>query len=193
MIGCSWSLVQKGGVSIGGGVSWRRACCALLRVAARCLLACCAAHAPLPRHPLNTATHSRAHNHTQHAQPPATAAAAAARFKDSFLSPPRSLEFDRGGVAYPAALEGNPLGRAFLTLIGAYGRKQRLLNGASVLHRAIAEAAEDARLYEGAAAHCALRFVAAPPPPGCLFQRATAPVRSCCCVGRSRCPPLPRY
>ncbi|GBF96208.1 hypothetical protein Rsub_08753 [Raphidocelis subcapitata] len=72
----------------------------------------------------------------------------AARFKDSFLSPPASLEFDRGRVRYPPQLEGNPLGRGLLRLIGAYGQKQQLANGAAILYNAITEQAEDKRLHE---------------------------------------------
>lgn len=53
-------------------------------------------------------------------------------------------------MQYPAALEGNPLGRGLLTLMGAYSRKQQLANGASILYYAVTEAAEDGRLLEGA-------------------------------------------
>lgn len=92
--------------------------------------------------------HSLQKNSHTHTEPTTQLTQSAARFRDSFQSPPESLEFDRGRVEYPAALEGNLLGRALLSLIGAYGKKQRLLNGASVLHRAVAEASEDERLYE---------------------------------------------
>lgn len=39
--------------------------------------------------------------------------------------------------------------RAFLTAIGAYSRKQQLRNGASVMYRAITEAAENTELQQG--------------------------------------------
>ncbi|KAI8470015.1 MAG: ubiquinol-cytochrome C chaperone-domain-containing protein [Monoraphidium minutum] len=70
----------------------------------------------------------------------------AAAYKDCFQSPPASLEADRGRVAYPPQLEGNPLGRALLRLVGAYGTKQQLANGASILYHAVTEAAENQRL-----------------------------------------------
>eukprot|EP00882_Tetradesmus_deserticola_P019021 GHRQ01020463.1.p1 GENE.GHRQ01020463.1~~GHRQ01020463.1.p1 ORF type:complete len:270 (+),score=105.31 GHRQ01020463.1:279-1088(+) len=68
-------------------------------------------------------------------------------YEDSFRSKPQPLQFARGEVQYPQQLEGNILGRAFLTAIGAYSRKQRLRNGASVLYRAITEAAERPELH----------------------------------------------
>uniref|UniRef100_A0A383W0X7 Ubiquinol-cytochrome c chaperone domain-containing protein n=1 Tax=Tetradesmus obliquus TaxID=3088 RepID=A0A383W0X7_TETOB len=71
----------------------------------------------------------------------------ASSYADSFLSKPQSLQFARGEVQYPPQLEGNVLGRAFLTAIGAYSRKQQLRNGAAVLYRAITEAAENPELH----------------------------------------------
>ncbi|KIZ02555.1 hypothetical protein MNEG_5407 [Monoraphidium neglectum] len=72
----------------------------------------------------------------------------ATRFKDSFQSPPQSLQADRGRVQYPPQLEGNALGRGLLRLVGAYSQKQQLANGASILYQAITEQSEDGRLYE---------------------------------------------
>ncbi|KAF6255014.1 ubiquinol-cytochrome C chaperone-domain-containing protein [Scenedesmus sp. NREL 46B-D3] len=72
----------------------------------------------------------------------------AGSYEDSFRSKPQSLQFARGGVQYPQQLEGNILGRAFLTAIGAYSRRQQLRNGASVLYRAITEAAERPELHQ---------------------------------------------
>jgi hypothetical protein len=50
-------------------------------------------------------------------------------YRNSFLSASHSLEHERGEVQYPAALESRALGRALLTLVGAYSRKQQLSNG----------------------------------------------------------------
>lgn len=54
-----------------------------------------------------------------------------------------------GEVVYLPQLEGNRLGRGLLYVLGAYGKKQQLRNGASVLYQGITEAAEDAELQQG--------------------------------------------
>lgn len=52
-------------------------------------------------------------------------------------------------MQYPPQLEGSALGRALLTLVGAYGRKQQLSNGASILYHSIVEQSQDTRLHGG--------------------------------------------
>lgn len=52
-------------------------------------------------------------------------------------------------MQYPPQLENNPLGRGLLRLVGAYGKKQQLSNGASILYHSIVEQSEDARLMQG--------------------------------------------
>lgn len=69
-------------------------------------------------------------------------------YAQSFRSPVKSLQFNRGEVIYLPQLEGNMLGRGLLTLLGAYSRKQTLRNGASVLYQGITEAAENTQLQE---------------------------------------------
>lgn len=54
-----------------------------------------------------------------------------------------------GEVVYLPQLEGNKLGRGLLWLVGAYGKKQQLRNGASVLYQGITEAAENPELQQG--------------------------------------------
>jgi hypothetical protein len=104
--------------------------------------------------PFTTTQTAPPSNNTQlsHPRPPhtyTTTQQEASRFKDSFQSPPASLEFARGRIQYPPQLEGNPFGRALLRLIGAYGKKQQLSNGASVTYMAITEAAESRQLHDG--------------------------------------------
>lgn len=50
---------------------------------------------------------------------------------------------------YLPQLEGNRLGKGLLWLVGAYGKKQQLRNGASVLYQGITEAAENPELQQG--------------------------------------------
>lgn len=52
-------------------------------------------------------------------------------------------------MVYLPQLEGSRLGRGLLYVIGAYGKKQQLRNGASVLYQGITEAAENTELQQG--------------------------------------------
>jgi hypothetical protein len=54
-----------------------------------------------------------------------------------------------GEVVYLPQLEGNRVGKGLLWLVGAYGKKQQLRNGASVLYQGITEAAENPELQQG--------------------------------------------
>ena len=85
-----------------------------------------------------------------HGADPAAIAKQALAYSASFTSPIHSLEHAREEVQYPSSLEGHALGRMLLTVMGAYGRKQQLYNGAAVLYAAITEQAEEEALQRGA-------------------------------------------
>jgi hypothetical protein len=69
--------------------------------------------------------------------------------KTSFTSGVHSLEHARPEVQYPEKLEGNVLGRALLTVMGGYTRRQKLKFGATVMYAAVKEQAESRQLQEG--------------------------------------------
>lgn len=57
---------------------------------------------------------------------------ARAKFEEALMMPPTGLFKDRGGDSVPAKLD-NPVGRAFLSLIGYYSEKSTALVGKLLL------------------------------------------------------------